>query len=209
VDAPDAGWLGTILPRCGFKAPSRKSCRLPPVCVLAYRTELSVRAACASKSASAFDCALQQSQPVTACYGMNRSPSAISSSIIHRSRSRDVLRSSAWLNSDLFSGSCAKVQVHCRPVSALGMRSKRRVFAPFSVSTTRIVPASRSPLWSTAANPPAACTPRIRPATSRWAGSLVITPRPFRSNSKAARTALRPPELRPARGASPRRASAG
>ena len=160
------------------------------------------------KEWSAFDCAVQQSQPANCVYGMNRSPSAISSSIVHRSGSRCPRRSRYSLNSKGFSVSWALVQVHSRPVSTLGIRSKSRRFAPFSASTTRIVPASRSPLRSTVANPPAAWTERISPATSRWAGSRVIMPRPSRSSSRAGHKALLLPVPRPTRGASPRRASA-
>jgi hypothetical protein len=62
-----AGWSGTFKQLWPFIAPSRKSCRLPPVCVLARWTLLPARAACASKIAVPFDCALQQSQPVWRC----------------------------------------------------------------------------------------------------------------------------------------------
>src|SRR5690606_9738747 len=51
------------------------------------------------------------------------------------------------------------------------MRSYATARRPRAQQTTSKVPASRSPFASTVANPPAASTARIRPVTSRWAGS--------------------------------------
>lgn len=161
------------------------------------------------KEWGAFDCAVQQSQPASALIPMNRSPSAISSSTIHRSGSRALRRCRYSVNSNGFSASCVLVADQMRPPVASGIRSKRRTFPPLSAKTTRIVPASRSPLLSTAAKPPAASTMRIRPATSRWAGSRVITQRPFQSSQPVAHRAPQHPVLRPTRHALLRCASAG
>src|SRR5690348_6304768 len=55
------------------------------------------------------------------------------------------------------------------------MRSYAAACAPRSQQTTSKVPASRSPFAITVANPPAAWTARISPATSRWAGRRAST----------------------------------
>src|SRR5688572_9701681 len=55
------------------------------------------------------------------------------------------------------------------------MRSYAAAFAPRSQQTTSSVPASRSPLATTVAKPPAASTARISPETSRWAGRRAST----------------------------------
>lgn len=158
---------------------------------------------------AAIDCAAQQCQAAKPVCPMNRSPSATSSSTIHRSGSELCLRARYWLKSSEFSASCRRVQVQIRCPAGCGMGSKRRAGPPFSVRTTRIDPASRSPLCSTAAKPPAAATARIRPATSRWAGKRGFRPRPSRSSSPAGRRVPRCPELRSRPGAWPRPASVG